>query len=154
MGALLLGALLARVVLVYTSPGHGYDQLTFWRWAGALAHHSIGEFYSIVPDADHLPGDLYVHAALARVADASQGLQDQKRYVLLVKWCALTFDVVLAALTYHLVRRGGDGWRPLSSLGRRARPLRARSDLDEHALGPVGFALGGAARRLVALPDP
>lgn len=97
---LMLGAVAVRAVLAVLAQGHGSDQETYRTWGRALRNHPIADFYAVVPDADHLPGDLWLHAALAHLADP-----DSAAYPLLLKGVPILADLVIAVALLVMVGR-------------------------------------------------
>lgn len=101
-------AVVIRVVLAVVVDGHGQDRETYRGWGRALRTHPVADFYAVVPDADHLPGDLWLHALLARAANP-----DSAAYPLLLKGVPILADLVIAAAMMSLV-----GWLVGSRAGR------------------------------------
>lgn len=89
---ILLIGFLIRLVIILATPGLGFDMVVFGDWGRALAHGTFGDFYARVDVGDHLPGDLYLHAAIARLfallgGDNSYGAA-YRRLVRIVPACA------------------------------------------------------------------
>lgn len=98
-------AVLVRVTVQLLSTPHGYDPKVFTEWAAALTSGPLSDFYARVPSADHLPGDLLLHALLGHVGPLV-GLDPaaSQHYVDLLQGTAILFDVLLLVLVGRLVR--------------------------------------------------
>jgi len=78
----------------------------------SLASQPWSHFYEASGVADHLPGDLFFHGVLAVMADRAGLLGDSQTYFVLLKSCAVLFDLCLLLTVFWWARtssRGGLG---------------------------------------------
>ena len=108
-----------RLVISALTPGMTFDVDTFSRWGQVLVDHPLRDFYAFAgPVADHLPGDLYVHALLARFTTLVGAGPGSPSYVLCLKVTASIADLACALVVYRISRQiAGPNARVASQVG-------------------------------------
>lgn len=106
--AILLGALVLRLVLAFVTEGYTYDMSCFVAWGDKLAAEGFANFYSEGYFADYPPGYLPVLGAVGAIR-AALGIGSASRWTYLLLAVVPTLcDVALAFLVWQCGRR----WLP------------------------------------------
>ncbi|HWV25061.1 MAG TPA: hypothetical protein VNZ58_12790 [Thermomicrobiales bacterium] len=103
---LLVASLAIRLVLAPLAWGFLWDMYTYGDWAEKLVNQPFYLFYKIARNPDHLPGDMYLHAALGWSFHAVGGQDFQgPTYRFLLKVVPSIADTAVAILIWSVVRR-------------------------------------------------
>ncbi|MFK7693785.1 phospholipid carrier-dependent glycosyltransferase [Paenibacillus sp. HJGM_3] len=98
--AILLGALLVRMLVAVLIVGHPTDMTTFRAWADYAATNGLAKFYSGEIFADYPPGYIYVLYVLGKIKHLFELDFHSRTFLLLVKMPALLADLIAAWLIY------------------------------------------------------
>lgn len=103
---ILVIALALRLVLAWFVDGHSGDLTTFRHWADVLLQQPLHDFYAVAAPADHLPGDLYIHWALAKTFRLFGGVDPESDgYRFLLRLVPSVADILIASMTWLILRR-------------------------------------------------
>lgn len=102
---LLAAGLIIRLALAPLAYGFQYDMDTFGSWAQVLVSEPFRRFYDVAPVPDHLPGDMYLHAALGWLFRAFGGENYHgAAYRFLLKAVPSVADIAVALLIWAILR--------------------------------------------------
>lgn len=110
LAALILGALLLRLIIAYVlfpDAGFKVDIGSFQSWALTLARYGPGGFYEHAGFADYIPGYLYVLWLVGLVSQALGDLTGASPFSFaagLIKVPAIVFDLAVGYLIYRALR--------------------------------------------------